>query len=137
MKKTPPSSTPDNTARPGIWVALGLALFLGAFAIVMKVMPHKEAANAHPDTPAQQAVASTEEVATPSVSTPSVPAQSTNNSSVSDPKRDERAAMLASLGFGTDGGHKVSVDFSKQEDSERVPFAKSTATNDPTTVTVK
>lgn len=137
MKKTPPSSKSDSTARPGVWVALGLALFLGAFAVVMKVMPHKDVVNNHPDTPASQAVASTEEVAVPNVGAPSVPTQSTNDNSVSDPKRDERAAMLASLGFGTDGGHKVSVDFSKREDSERVPFAKSMTTNGPTTVTVQ
>lgn len=136
MKKTPP----DNAARPAVWVAVGLAVLIGAFAIYTKAT-HQKAVNTHPDTPAEQAVASTEEVATPSVSTPSVPTQSTNDNSVSDPKRYERAAMLASIGFGTDGGHKVSVDFSKQKDSERVPPAKSTATNDQTTeattVTVK
>jgi hypothetical protein len=30
---------------------------------------------------------------------------------VSDPKADSRALLLASLGFGTSGGHKVSISY--------------------------
>ena len=91
-----------KTIRPHVWAAVFVAL--GAIGLCVFYPAQTKRVD---NVPSQ--VLSTEQNQQTPVKAP--PAEPSKVFVVADPKADERAILLAQLGFGTAGGHKVSVVF--------------------------
>ncbi len=90
-----------KTIRPHVWAAIFVALGVVGLCVFYPAQTKRvDVSLPTPSTeqhqPTQARVNAAEPVTAPVTA---------------DPKADERARMLASLGFGNAGGHKVSVNF--------------------------